>query len=121
MVITVGALMFTFFSPFAIGNAAPAPAFSATKVVQRVHLINGADQVVDTRTVHVTVSQTTNLRDRQGITVTWSGAHPTWCFTSLASAFRLMPRSRRQAPTTSTYSAPFVFLARSNAALRPAS
>ena len=53
------------------------PAFSESKTVSRINLINGADQVQDSRTVHVTVSDTTALRDRQGLTVTWSGAHPT--------------------------------------------
>ena len=67
--------MVTLFAP--ITHAAAAPAFSASKVVSRVNLINGADVVADTRTVHVTVSETTGLRDRQGITVTWTGAHPT--------------------------------------------
>lgn len=69
-------LVLTFFTPFSPAQAVT-PAFTATKTVTRVHLVDGADQVVDTRSVKVTVSTTTNLRDRQGITVTWSGAHPT--------------------------------------------
>ncbi|MFI5099929.1 MAG: hypothetical protein ACHQE5_05370, partial [Actinomycetes bacterium] len=43
----------------------------------RNHLVNGADDIVDSKTVSVTVSDTENLRDRQAINVTWSGAHPT--------------------------------------------
>jgi hypothetical protein len=53
------------------------PAFTATKTVSRVHLENGADDVVDTRKVTLSVSTTTNLRDRQEIRVSWTGAHPT--------------------------------------------
>ena len=57
--------------------AATAPAFTATKTVSRINLINGADVVVDTRTVKLEVTTTTNLRDRQGVDITWSGARPT--------------------------------------------
>ena len=39
--------------------------------------MNGKEQVVDKRTVTLHVSQTTNLRGRQEIAVSWSGAHPT--------------------------------------------
>lgn len=48
-----------------------------TESIGRTHLIRGNDITVDTRDVSVTVSQTLNLRDRQAITVTWKGAHPT--------------------------------------------
>lgn len=61
--------------------AAPAAVVpsTVTKTVTatRTNLIDGVDQVVDTRTVSVTVSTTTSLRDRQAIAVSWSGAHPT--------------------------------------------
>ncbi|OLB79969.1 MAG: hypothetical protein AUI14_08670 [Actinobacteria bacterium 13_2_20CM_2_71_6] len=60
------------------GAAPPAPAFSHTQVVTRAHLgADGSVSTVDTKTVTVTVSQTENLRGRQLIDVTWSGAHPT--------------------------------------------
>ncbi len=59
-------------------QAAPAsPAFSKTLTVARTHLVDGKDVTVDQRTVTLKVSVTTDLRDRQGIDVTWSGAHPT--------------------------------------------
>ena len=53
------------------------PAFTKTETITRDHLVDGADQIVDTRTVKVTVSSTENLRDRQAVKVTWTGAHPT--------------------------------------------
>jgi hypothetical protein len=63
------------------GATAPATggagAFSKTETITREFLVNGAEQVVDTRTVTLKVSQTVNLRGRQEIKVSWSGAHPT--------------------------------------------
>ena len=50
---------------------------TVSKTVFRNHLVNGADDVVDTRHVTMTVSQTVALRDRQEVNVTWSGARPT--------------------------------------------
>ena len=38
---------------------------------------NGKTTVLDKRSISMTVSQTTNLRGRQMIDVSWSGAHPT--------------------------------------------
>jgi hypothetical protein len=52
-------------------------AASRTVTATRTHLVGGVDDQVDSRTVSVDVSQTTALRDRQTINVTWSGAHPT--------------------------------------------
>jgi hypothetical protein len=52
-------------------------AFKATKTITRDNLVNGQRQVVDSRTVSVSVDQTSGLRDRQEINVQWSGAHPT--------------------------------------------
>jgi len=52
-------------------------AFTKTEKISRVNLVNGVTQVVDTRTVSVSVSQTQDLRDRQEISVSWTGAHPT--------------------------------------------
>jgi hypothetical protein len=51
--------------------------FSKTETINRDFLVNGEEEVVDKRTVTLGVSQTENLRGRQEITVTWSGAHPT--------------------------------------------
>lgn len=48
-----------------------------TKVIERVHLVDGKDVVADRRTFRLTVGTTTGLRDRQGIEVSWSGALPT--------------------------------------------
>jgi hypothetical protein len=57
--------------------AAAADAVDRTVTVTRTYLDAGQDVPVDTRTVSLHVSRTTGLRDRDGITVTWSGAHPT--------------------------------------------
>lgn len=57
--------------------AGAAPAFTKTETITRTHWVNGADAQVDSRTVTVAVSTTDNLRDRQAVTVTWQGAHPT--------------------------------------------
>jgi hypothetical protein len=52
--------------------------FSATKTVTRSNLdADGKSTTVSSKTVHVTVSQTQNLRGRQDINVSWSGAQPT--------------------------------------------
>ncbi|MEO9239047.1 MAG: hypothetical protein ABI418_13270, partial [Jatrophihabitantaceae bacterium] len=51
--------------------------FSKTETITRTHLIAGADQTVDTRTVSVKVDGTQDLKDRQGVHISWSGAHPT--------------------------------------------
>ncbi len=65
--------------PSSAGAVGPSdtPAFSKTETISRAHLVAGVSTPVDTRTVTATVSQTTKLRDRQAITVQWSGAHPT--------------------------------------------
>ncbi|SDJ45562.1 hypothetical protein SAMN05444157_3449 [Frankineae bacterium MT45] len=64
------------------GSAAAAPVGSAvTKQVTATRSNqlspNGPVVTVDTRTVTLNVSATTNLRNQQRITVSWSGAHPT--------------------------------------------
>jgi hypothetical protein len=57
---------------------AATPAFSKTETITRSHVVPGQpDDVADTRTVSLNVDVTTELRDRQQIQVTWSGAHPT--------------------------------------------
>jgi hypothetical protein len=57
--------------------AVAAHAASHTKTVERVNRVNGKDVVVDKRHVRVRVSDTADLRGRQEINVSWSGAHPT--------------------------------------------
>ena len=57
--------------------ASPHAAFTKTEKITRDHLVNGQNQVVDSRTVSVSVSQTKDLRNRQDIHVSWTGAHPT--------------------------------------------
>ncbi|MGO8876050.1 MAG: hypothetical protein ACLQNG_09850 [Acidimicrobiales bacterium] len=52
-------------------------AFSKSETITRAFLVNGTEHVVDRRTVTLRVSETTNLRGRQEIVVSWSGAHPT--------------------------------------------
>lgn len=68
----VGAMVST---PSSVADSAAA--FTQTKSMSRVHLINGQDQVADTRNVTVTADRTTNLRADEGVNITWSGAHPT--------------------------------------------
>jgi hypothetical protein len=51
--------------------------FAKTEKISRIHLVNGSNQVVDKRTFSVHVDQTNDLRDRQEIDVSWTGAHPT--------------------------------------------
>src|SRR5947209_5449808 len=63
--------------PLVQNAVATAPTFSASETISRTNLDSGADHAVDTRNVKVTVSETQNLRDRQGIDVRWQGAHPT--------------------------------------------
>ena len=59
-------------------SAQPTDSASTQSVTAvRTHLDNGTDTVAFSETVKVTVAQTTNLRDRQSIDVSWSGAHPT--------------------------------------------
>jgi hypothetical protein len=58
-------------------STSSAPAFTKTETITRDNVVNGTDDVVDTRTVTLNVDQTTNLQGRQEINVSWSGAHPT--------------------------------------------
>jgi hypothetical protein len=51
--------------------------FTQTKAVTRDHLINGKDAIVDSRNVTIKVDRTKGLRDRQGVNISWSGAHQT--------------------------------------------
>jgi hypothetical protein len=54
-----------------------AQSFTKTETVTRQFLVNGTEQVVDKRTVTLDVSQVNDLRGRQEVVVSWSGAHPT--------------------------------------------
>lgn len=57
--------------------AVPGPtSVTKTETITRTHLVDGTDKTVDRRSVTVGVSTTKNLRDRQTITVSWKGAHP---------------------------------------------
>jgi hypothetical protein len=57
--------------------AAKGKPFTKTKTITRDNLDNGKNHVVDKRKVTLKVDQTTDLRGRQEIGVSWSGAHPT--------------------------------------------
>ena len=48
-----------------------------TKTVERTNLVNGKTVVVDKRHISLHVNDITDLRGRQEIQVSWSGAHPT--------------------------------------------
>lgn len=80
-VASLGAAAFlgaTAFSPSQRAQAATSNGgFSQTETLTRTHLVDGKDDAVDTRKVTVTADVTTNLKDRQGVHITWSGAHPT--------------------------------------------
>jgi hypothetical protein len=60
----------------AVSTGAAKP-FSKTVTITRDNLDNGKNQVVDKRTVTLNVNDTSDLRGRQEIKVSWSGAHPT--------------------------------------------
>lgn len=55
----------------------PAPAYSETKHLTRSFMVDGQELVIDERDVTVTASRTTDLRGRERIDISWSGAHPT--------------------------------------------
>ncbi len=78
--ITAAALVVLFAGAFAALPVAPASAagFRKTETISRTTLnADGTSTVLDTRTVSVSVAQTSDLRGRQQIDVSWSGAHPT--------------------------------------------
>lgn len=52
-------------------------AFAKTETVVRENLVKGTEHPVDKRTVTLRVNETRDLRGRQEIVVSWSGAHPT--------------------------------------------
>ena len=56
---------------------ADAPEYTSTKTLTRTHVaVDGSDQVVDSRTVTVTVDTTQNLRGRERVHIAWTGARP---------------------------------------------
>jgi hypothetical protein len=59
------------------GAAAADGSVTVSRDVSRVNLVDGADQVVESKHVSATVSSTQALRDRETVTITWSGAHTT--------------------------------------------
>jgi len=61
----------------AVTAAPAASSFGKSLTVTRTHLIDGKDVVADTRNVSVKVDLTRDLKDRAGVHITWSGAHPT--------------------------------------------
>ncbi len=71
------ALSLGLFGPVDVSSASTGSAFSATKTVSRDKLQGGVSTVMDKRTVTVSVDTTANLRSRQEIEVSWTGAHPT--------------------------------------------
>jgi hypothetical protein len=59
-------------------SASAAPAFTKAETISREYVDStGLQHIVDRRTVSLSVSQTANLRGRQEIQVSWTGAHPT--------------------------------------------
>ncbi len=60
-----------------VSHATSSSAVTKTVSVSRSFLVNGNETVVDQRNVTLHVSSTTNLRGRQEVQVSWSGAHPT--------------------------------------------
>jgi hypothetical protein len=60
------------------GSAAAGPVTTPPKVITRDLLTDGATlTVVDSRTVGLSVNETSNLRGLQQVEVSWAGAHPT--------------------------------------------
>ncbi len=58
-------------------SSADTGAVSVTSTATRTEMSGGTSQVVDSRSITLNVSQTTNLQGRQEVQVSWSGAHPT--------------------------------------------
>ena len=58
------------------GTTAAGTSFSASRVLTRTHLVDGKDVEVDRRTFTLSVGNTIGLRDRQGVQLGWTGAHP---------------------------------------------
>lgn len=75
-------------------------AVTKTQVVTRTHLnADGTPVVADERTVTLKVEQTTNLRSRQPVRISWTGAHPTGALVA-----------DPQAPTAANQEYPFVLM-----------
>jgi hypothetical protein len=78
-VVALGASCLVFNGVGRAADAQPAPSgWTGTVTATRSYLgADGKPRTVDTRHVALSVSATSNLRGRQEITVSWSGAHPT--------------------------------------------
>nr|MCW2727421.1 hypothetical protein [Aeromicrobium sp.] len=60
-----------------VSSAADGGAFSASKTITRVVKgLDGADDQVDSRSFTLNVDHTVNLRGRERVGISWSGAHP---------------------------------------------
>ncbi|MDZ5660875.1 hypothetical protein SFC79_03795 [Nocardioides sp. S-58] len=53
------------------------PAFTQTKHLDRTITVQGQELEIDSRDVTVTVDRTTELRGRERVNISWTGAHPT--------------------------------------------
>jgi hypothetical protein len=60
-----------------VSAATRGSAVTKTETITRDHVVAGKDKVVDHRKVTLHVDETKDLRGRQEINVSWSGAHPT--------------------------------------------
>ena len=63
--------------PAAAADEPGAPAYTQTKHLTRTFTSGGEQLVVDERDVTVTADRTTDLRGRERINISWTGAHPT--------------------------------------------
>ncbi|GAA1915746.1 hypothetical protein [Nocardioides hwasunensis] len=54
-----------------------APAYSQTKHLDRTISVQGQEIEIDSRDMTVTVDRTTQLRGRERVNISWTGAHPT--------------------------------------------
>ncbi|WP_210649390.1 hypothetical protein [Nocardioides sp. SYSU D00065] len=62
-----------------VAVAAPGdePAYTETKHLSRTIMVQGQEIEIDSRDVTVTVDRTTELRGRERVDISWTGAHPT--------------------------------------------
>lgn len=55
----------------------PEPAYTATRSLDRTVTVQGQSLTIDSRQMTVTVDRTTELRGRERVNISWTGAHPT--------------------------------------------
>jgi hypothetical protein len=77
LALSLGGALLTTGSSHAAAAAAESSTVTKSKTVTRTDLDGSTNAVVDKRTVSLTVERTTDLRGRDEIDVSWSGAHPT--------------------------------------------